>query len=250
MGQPSSPMYGDEIWTNISANKEELNMKFMCFHDTTITSWWIMYRWQLQFPKYIEHIMDTACVRVCCSSYGAWWRLKTPASRLFTQRFIFWPISKKTPKLRVTRLCAGKSLVIGEFPAQMPSNADKVFIWWRHHDFKLHSKSHRYWSLMEHSNEPWSVIVCQLKGNLYDKFYGTHCLGRWGTPFVISVKLPPNISINHSDGHGISVTIYDNVLHDEAIGINCKTGHWECCKSLASWIRQSVGCSVKWHHCG
>ena len=32
--------------------------------------------------------------------------------------------------------CAGKSLVTGEFPAQMASNAENVSIWWRHHDSK------------------------------------------------------------------------------------------------------------------
>ena len=41
--------------------------------------------------------------------------------------------SKKTPKLRVTGLCAGNSPVTGEFPAQMASNAENVSIWWRHH---------------------------------------------------------------------------------------------------------------------
>ena len=40
---------------------------------------------------------------------------------------------KKTSKLRVTGLCAGNSPVIGEFPAQMASNAVDVSIWWRHH---------------------------------------------------------------------------------------------------------------------
>ena len=35
--------------------------------------------------------------------------------------------SKKTSKLRVTGLCAGNSLVTGEFPAQMASNAENVF---------------------------------------------------------------------------------------------------------------------------
>ena len=40
--------------------------------------------------------------------------------------------SKKTLKLRVTGLCAGNSLVTGEFPAQMASNAENVSIWWRH----------------------------------------------------------------------------------------------------------------------
>ena len=42
--------------------------------------------------------------------------------------------SKKTSKLRVTGLCAGNSPGTGEFPAQMASYAENVFIWWRHHD--------------------------------------------------------------------------------------------------------------------
>ena len=48
-------------------------------------------------------------------------------NRLFRRR------SKKIPKLRVTGLCAGNSPVTGEFPAQKASNAENVFIWWRHH---------------------------------------------------------------------------------------------------------------------
>ena len=47
--------------------------------------------------------------------------------RLFRRR------SKKTPKLRVTGLCAWP--VTGEFPAQMASNAENVSIWWRHHTY-------------------------------------------------------------------------------------------------------------------
>ena len=46
--------------------------------------------------------------------------------------------SKKTSKLRVTGLCAGKSPVTGEFPAQMASDAENVSIWWRHHEFEQH----------------------------------------------------------------------------------------------------------------
>ena len=42
--------------------------------------------------------------------------------------------SKETSKLRVTGLCAGNSPVTGEFPAQMASDAENIFIWWRHHD--------------------------------------------------------------------------------------------------------------------
>ena len=41
--------------------------------------------------------------------------------------------SKKTSKLCITGLCAGKSLVTGEFPAQMACNAENGSIWWRHH---------------------------------------------------------------------------------------------------------------------
>ena len=48
-------------------------------------------------------------------------------NRLFRRR------SKKTPKLRVTGLCAGNSPVTGDLPTQMVSNAGNVSIWWRHH---------------------------------------------------------------------------------------------------------------------
>ena len=48
-------------------------------------------------------------------------------NRLFRHRW------KKTSKLRVTGLCAGNSLVTGEFPAQRASNAENVSIWWCHH---------------------------------------------------------------------------------------------------------------------
>ena len=48
-------------------------------------------------------------------------------NRLFRRR------SKKTSKLRVTGLCAGKSPWTGEFPAQMASNAESISIWWPHH---------------------------------------------------------------------------------------------------------------------
>ena len=48
-------------------------------------------------------------------------------NRLFRRR------SKKTPKLRVTGLCAGNSPLTGEFPPQRASTAENVSIWWRHH---------------------------------------------------------------------------------------------------------------------
>ena len=60
------------------------------------------------------------------------WCLKSPALLLFTQPFIQAQIKKKS-KLRVTGLCVGDSMVTGEFPAQMASNAENASIWWRHH---------------------------------------------------------------------------------------------------------------------
>ena len=41
--------------------------------------------------------------------------------------------SKKTSKISVTGLYAGKSPETNEFPAQIASNAANVSIWWRHH---------------------------------------------------------------------------------------------------------------------
>ena len=49
-------------------------------------------------------------------------------NRLFRRR------SKKTLKLRVTGLYVGNSPGTGEVPAQMASNAEKVSIWWHHHE--------------------------------------------------------------------------------------------------------------------
>ena len=40
-----------------------------------------------------------------------------------------------TSKLRVIGLYAENSPVTGEFSAQIPSNAENVSIWWRHHGF-------------------------------------------------------------------------------------------------------------------
>ena len=70
--------------------------------------------------------------------------------------------SKKTSKLRVTGLCEGNSPVTGEFPAQMASNAENVFIWWRHHDRarlwpsqELQMTWQRCWAISRHRAD-WS----------------------------------------------------------------------------------------------
>ena len=96
-----------------------------------------------------EHVGDvyqqTFITMTSCRSP---WRLKSPASRLFTQAFIQW---KKTPKLRVTGLYEGNSPVTGELPAQRASSAENVFIWWRHHVDRQHQSLlchawHKLWT--------------------------------------------------------------------------------------------------------
>ena len=74
-------------------------------------------------------------------------------NRLFGRR------SKKTSKLRVTGLCAGNSPVAGEFSHKMPNNAERVSIWWRHHD--LHSPHNctiflAYADII-HRRDPWEI---------------------------------------------------------------------------------------------
>ena len=61
--------------------------------------------------------------------------------RLFRRR------SNKASKLRVTGLCAGNSPGIGEFPAQMASNAQSVSIWWRYY-----ACATKYWFKMSSSH--------------------------------------------------------------------------------------------------
>ena len=85
----------------------------------------------ISFVKYL--CICIGWIAITMTSHWARWRLRSPASWLFTQPFI-QALIKKTLKLCVTGLCAGNSPVTGEFPAQMASNAKNVSIWWRHHE--------------------------------------------------------------------------------------------------------------------
>ena len=51
----------------------------------------------------------------------------------YSLNLLFRCRSKKTSKISVTGLCAGKSPETSESPAQIASNAKNVSIWWRHH---------------------------------------------------------------------------------------------------------------------
>ena len=62
----------------------------------------------------------------------AWWRFKSPASRLFIVllKRLLRRRSKNASKIRVTGLCAGNSPGTRK---QRASNAENFSIWWRHH---------------------------------------------------------------------------------------------------------------------
>ena len=70
------------------------------------------------------------------TSKWARWRIKSPASRLFTQPFIRAQIKENIKAPRHWSLC-GEFTGAGEFPAQRASNAENVSIWWRHHGHLL-----------------------------------------------------------------------------------------------------------------
>ena len=90
--------------------------------------------------------------------------------------------SKKTPKLRVTGLCAGNSPVTGEFPAQMASNAEKVSIRWRHHETSMFTDS------CARSNDSETVM------NIMDN--GTALLALLALPKQGKTKVGVNISMD------------------------------------------------------
>ena len=64
--------------------------------------------------------------------WWAWLRLKSPASRLFTQPLIQAQIKENIKAPRHWPLY-GEFTGTGEFPTQRASNAENVSIWWRHH---------------------------------------------------------------------------------------------------------------------
>ena len=97
------------------------------------------------------------------------WRLKSPASRLFTQSFIHTQIKENIKAPRHWPLW-GEFTGTGEFPAQRPSYAKTVSIWWRHHDSPTYIPVTRpqwlkdiHWYFMSMDFEPLSIECLQWK---------------------------------------------------------------------------------------
>ena len=87
-------------------------------------------------PPLTLNAMDASSViyaaTITMTSQWTWWRLRSPASRLFTQPFIQTQIKENIKAPRHWPLC-GDFTGTGEFPAQRASYAENVSIWWRHH---------------------------------------------------------------------------------------------------------------------
>ena len=78
---------------------------------------------------------------ITMTSWWPRWRLKSPASRLFTQPFIQTEIKENIKAPRHWPLC-GEFTGTGEFPAQRASYAGNVSIWWRHHGMRKKALNH------------------------------------------------------------------------------------------------------------
>ena len=90
------------------------------------------------------------------------WRLKSPASRFFTQSFIQAQIKENIKGPRHWPLC-GEFIGTGEFPAQSASNAENGSIWWRHH--VLHIS--QYITLEQKCAHSCSINVLWIMGQVH-----------------------------------------------------------------------------------
>ena len=90
--------------------------------------------------------------------------------------------SKKTTKLCVTGLCERKPPVTGGFPSQRASNAEKGYIWWRHHGMILLSPSR---------------LLVWTHGPLFTKT-PSYCSGSAGASVVAHSVALPHIEIAFS----------------------------------------------------
>ena len=131
-----------------------------CYHIPLWTKWH-HWKWSTKSHGTLEN-SSAATLQWCHNEHGGISNhLYCSLSHLFRHR------SKKTSKRRVTGLCAGNSLVTGEFPVQRASNAENVSIWWRHHWNQIFLEDlgqyHYYWclgSLCHQDISSHSIINC------------------------------------------------------------------------------------------
>ena len=97
--------------------------------------------------------MAAKALNITLTSQWPWWRLKSPAPRLFTQPFIQTQIKENIKAPPHWPLC-GEFTGTGEFPAQRVSYAENVPIWWRHHDLYI-CRSCGKTTILNQVRDPW-----------------------------------------------------------------------------------------------
>ena len=107
------------------------------------------------------------------TSWWVRWRLKSPASRLFTQAFIQAQIKENIKALRHWPLC-GEFTGAGEFPAQRASSVENVSIWWRHHNNCITIRYRWVWIRFLNTDKTPLIVgtldtdtKCQLRGKCF-----------------------------------------------------------------------------------
>ena len=113
----------DNITTTNKARRNRVNFHWICWHILLFLSLthFGTFTPYGDIPLKWRH---DACVGVSTTSLTIVYSTADPRRR-----------SKKTSKLRVSGLC------VGDFPAQRASDAENVYIWWRHHGSWLTSVS-------------------------------------------------------------------------------------------------------------
>ena len=132
-------------------------------------------------PKAKHVTTDAENKYITLTSWYPRWRLKSPASRLFTQSFIRAQIKENIKNSRHWPLC-GEFTGTGEFPAQRASNAKNVSIWWSHFEITCHISA--MWAkskLWEHCPNALSSLSCHCN-SLDDRgpdFFCKYLLLKW-----------------------------------------------------------------------
>ena len=158
-------------------------------------------------------------------------------NRLFRRR------SNKTSKLRVTGLCAGTLPATGEFPAQMASNTENVFIWWRHNviesieilDIQLGSPCRRH---LEYSS-----TICQTCRIYPQNMYAVRALS-WCFVDFTHVFHYTDVIMGAVASQITSLTIVYSTVSLDADQSNIKASrHWPLCGEFTGdrWIPRTNG---------
>ena len=107
--------------------------------------------------------------RIRMTSWWAWWRLKSPASRLFTQPFIQGADQRNIKALRHWPLCGEFTGTRGTgdrwFPRTKGQYRGNVSIWWRHHGYIMKKSLTNVLTVHKSVKEWWKQFQIYLKAN-------------------------------------------------------------------------------------